>query len=526
MKSTFSFIVIFCVISIQIAEGQVFNRSELSTQVNTPWEILCGPDDYLWLTESAGRVSRVDPVTGSKVVVYTAPDYFNGSPLEQWPLCFQPNIGVGTLGMALHPDFTNPANAYIYYVYSYNQGTVQAPETRFKVKRLLWDASIQSVVNDVDLILNITTGYDHLGGRLMAIRQNGNDYLFLSVGDHGISEANSPTCYNPQSTNPNNFAQDPTAQNGKIHRFNIDGTIPFDNPIPGNSFYTRGHRNPQGLMYHTGLDIIYDVEHGDRTDDEINVLYKGMNYGWKDVRGYHDGNVPGESAYLSSYVPNPSISNDSLVSAFYSFCSGSPDTSSNYLDWCTVAPSDGIYYGSTGIPQWTNSLLVVTLKDGLSTDWEVFRFKLLPNGDLVPSMPGQPNPAKYFSGDQALNGRLRDITFSNDGKKLYLINNGGTTDKITVYEYDSLQSSLNEPGLDSQFSLYPNPVTDRLFIDFKTNQGVKLTGASIYDGRGRRIFKSNFVEEFIDMRKYESGIYWIQVQDSKGEFHIAKFIKQ
>jgi glucose/arabinose dehydrogenase len=103
--------------------------------------------------------------------------------------------------MALHPDFTNPANAYIYYVYSYNQGTVQAPETRFKVKRLLWDASIQSVVNDVDLILNITTGYDHLGGRLMAIRQNGNDYLFLSVGDHGISEANSPTCYNPQSTN-------------------------------------------------------------------------------------------------------------------------------------------------------------------------------------------------------------------------------------------------------------------------------------------------------------------------------------
>jgi hypothetical protein len=76
MKSTLSFIVIFCVISIQIAEAQVFNRSELSTQVNTPWEILYGPDDYLWLTESTGRVSRVDPVTGSKVVVYTAPRLF------------------------------------------------------------------------------------------------------------------------------------------------------------------------------------------------------------------------------------------------------------------------------------------------------------------------------------------------------------------------------------------------------------------------------------------------------------------
>lgn len=49
----------------------------------------------------------------------------------------------------------------------------------------------------------------------------------------------------------------------------MDGSIPIDNPIPGNPFYTRGHRNPQGLMYNAIEDILYDVEHGDRTDDEI-----------------------------------------------------------------------------------------------------------------------------------------------------------------------------------------------------------------------------------------------------------------
>ncbi|MBL0071758.1 MAG: PQQ-dependent sugar dehydrogenase [Bacteroidetes bacterium] len=525
MKSNPILVMLFAVAMIQISDAQVFNRSELTTQVNTPWEITFGPDNYLWLTESGGRVIRVDPVTGNKQVVYTAPDYFNGSPLEQWPLCFQPNIGAGTLGLALHPDFSNASNSFIYFVYSYNHGTAQSPETKFKVKRLFWDASIQTAVNDSDLILNITTGYDHLGGRLLAIHQNGNDYLFLTVGDHGISETNSPTCYNPQSTNPNNFAQDPAAQNGKIHRFNIDGTIPFDNPIPGNSFYTRGHRNPQGLMYHSGLEIIYDVEHGDRTDDEINVLYKGMNYGWKDVRGYHDGNVPGESVYLSSYIPDPSIANDSLVSAFYSFCAGSPDTSSNYLDWCTVAPSDGIYYGSTGIPQWTNSLLVVTLKDGLSTDWEVFRFKLLPNGDLVPSMPGQPNPEAYFSVDQAMNGRLRDITFSNDGKKLYLINNGGTTDKITVYEYDSLQSSLSEQVFEITNLHFPNPVKNHLFFNKELPEDF-ISEFKLFDVTGKCILSTAKVPERIDMSHLRSGLYLVHIVDINGFSHNTKVMKQ
>ncbi|MBK6641236.1 MAG: hypothetical protein IPG39_08325 [Bacteroidetes bacterium] len=105
MKSNPILVMLFAVAMIQISDAQVFNRSELTTQVNTPWEITFGPDNYLWLTESGGRVIRVDPVTGNKQIVYTAPDYFNGSPLEQWPLCFQPNIGAGTLGLALHPDF-------------------------------------------------------------------------------------------------------------------------------------------------------------------------------------------------------------------------------------------------------------------------------------------------------------------------------------------------------------------------------------------------------------------------------------
>lgn len=516
------YLIIISIIISSPLYSQTFIRSELPTPVSTPWEILYGPDNFLWITESGGKVSRIDPTTGNKTVVYTAPDYFGGSPLEDSPLCPNLHIGAGTLGLALHPHFSSSTTAYIYFVYSYNSGTVQAPATKFRIKRLKWNATTSTVVSDTNIVNLITTGYDHLGGRLMAIELNNTSYLFLSIGDNGRSEQNSPNCYSPQSTNPNNFTQDVTTQNGKIHRFNMDGTIPLDNPIVGNSFYTRGHRNPQGLMYNPNLDIIYGIEHGDRTDDEINILYKGMNYGWKDVRGYHnDNSFPGEATFVANYVPNPLITNDSLVEPIFVWCN-TPDTSSIWTDWCTVAPSGGVYYGSNGIPEWNNSLLVVTLKDGVSTDKEVYQFKLQANGKLVPSTSQNPNPKKFFGSDQALNGRLRDIAVSNDGQSIYLINNGGATDKITVYKYDTTSISDNSSKA-INVQLYPNPATDILMIKGLENYpDLKDIRISTILGESSSL---KFDQDYkIDISKLANGIHFINLI-FENKTYTLKFIK-
>jgi aldose sugar dehydrogenase len=519
-----AFVALLCFPFMSFAQN--FIRSELPTTINTPWEITYGPDNYLWLTENGGIVSRVDPITGAKQMVYTAPDYFNGSPLEQLQACFMPDIGHGTLGLALHPDFLNNATPFIYFLYSYNSGSSVQPVTRFKVVRLTWDAVNETVFAVTDLITNLPTGYDHLGGRVMAINRNGINYLFVSMGDNGISEQNDPTCYNPQSSNPNILAQDPNFKNGKIHRFNIDGTIPFDNPLPGNSFYTRGHRNPQGLMYNYNEDILYDAEHGDRTDDEINILESGMNYGWKYVRGYHaDNNFPGEAAYISNYVPYPGIANDQLKEAFYSFCAVIPDTSSNYLDWCTVAPSDGIYYGSSGIPEWTNSLLVVTLKNGAVTDQQLFRFKLNPDGmSLAPSLPNDPNPETFFAADQGLNGRLRDIAISPDGMTLYLINNGGLNngssvpDKITVYNYDP--TALPEIS-SNKINVFPNPAHDILSLPLIE----KLILLEVTDITGKSWAVKFINKNHLDISLLPAGVYLLSVVTDTGKTFAAKFEK-
>jgi glucose/arabinose dehydrogenase len=532
--------------------AQSFLRSELPTTLSTPWEMTYGPDNFLWITESGGRVSRVNPATGDKKQVYKALDYFGGSPSERSPLCSNPNIGTGTLGLALHPDFLNRGTSYIYYVYSYNSGTTAAPATRFKIVRLTWDATQAAVVAHTDLVTDLPTGYDHLGGRLLAVRQRDATYLYFTTGDNGVSDTNSPDCYVPQTTNPNNRAQDPTAKNGKVHRFNIDGTIPADNPLPGNSFFTRGHRNPQGLMYNPTNGQVYDVEHGDRTDDEINLLVKGHNYGWKNVRGNHDGNYPGELEYIRTYQPYPGIVGDKLEPAWYAWAATPQPSSSNLQDWRTIAPSDGLYYGSGGIPAWTNSFLVVTLKDGAATDQELYQVKLTPDGlHPAPTTTTDRNPKRFFGVDQALNGRLRDVAISPDGKTIYLVNNGGGgRDKITVYTYVPSQPStltattpavnavgvvadgtrgnpiggLEETlGANKPLDAYPNPIMEQATIAFRPTQSGQAQ-VKMYDQLGTLVttlYNGNVEGDHVykvavDGRPLPSGVYNCQlVADGK-----------
>lgn len=524
MKNLFTLIIIL-LYSIS-GKSQTFTRSELPTELDTPWEILYGPDGFLWVTEDSGKVSRINPENGDKVVVYKAADYFPGDSTETNPLCFNPKIGHGTTGLALHPDFMDGSSSYIYYVYSYNSGTVAAPATKFKIVRLTWDLAIDSVIAHQDLVLNMPTGWDHLGGRLMVIKRKGIPYIFFTVGDNGISETNSPDCYADQSKNPNNFAQDINTKNGKIHRFNIDGSIPSDNPIAGNSIYTRGHRNPQGLMYNPVQDILYDIEHGDRTDDEINILEKGHNYGWKWVRGYHDGLFPGETQFIHDYVKNPNVTGDSLHEAFYSWCAEVPPTDPEYLHWCTVAPSGGEYYNKPGIPEWTNSLIVVTLKDGTVTDEEVYQFKLNPDGrSLAPSTLQNPNPKKFFGVDQEQNGRLRDIAFSPDGKKIYLINNHTEQIKtppehITVYTVKT--TGTYSQNSDPQFILYPNPVEGNLHIQTE----LPIESIEIQSPLGQQLITNILNYDNIDISSLSPGMYYLKIKTASDISITKSFIKQ
>ncbi len=82
------------------SQSQIFigtteiDTSSIVTGLDTPWEILWGPDDHIWLTERNGTISRLNPETGEIIELIAI-----GDVNEQ-------NEG-GLLGMVLHPDFDN-----------------------------------------------------------------------------------------------------------------------------------------------------------------------------------------------------------------------------------------------------------------------------------------------------------------------------------------------------------------------------------------------------------------------------------
>jgi len=321
--------------------------------LNFPWEILWGQDNHIWMTERNGKISKIDPLDGNTVFSYTISDVFAQGE-------------GGLLGMVQHPDFIN--NGQFFVVYNYNKNSVYTE----KVVRLTY--SNNAVSNPVTILDNIPAAGIHNGSRLV-ISNEASPKLYISTGD------------------ANNIAlvQNSNSLAGKILRINLDGSIPSDNPTPGNPLWTIGHRNPQGMVL--ANNILYSSEHGPNIEDEINIIEKGRNYGWSNVNG--PCNEPGEISFCTTNnvkVPIWSTGNSTLAT-----CG---------LD----------YYNADRIPQWKNSLLLVTLKDAT-----LYQLQLSTNGQTITGSK------QYFRSSW---GRLRDVCVSPAGRVYVCTSNGGNSDRL------------------------------------------------------------------------------------------------
>ena len=195
------------------------------------------------------------------------------------------------MGMALHPDLLRSRGRdYVYLAYTYDADPGAGTTRRMRVRRYTYAAAAQTLSDPVDLIDNLPAHDDHGGGRLV-IGPDGK--LYLSRGDQGSNWlANYCNAIHSQDlpTAADVAARDWTNYQGKILRMELDGAIPADNPTIGgvrSHIYSYGFRNPQGLTFgSTGL--LYASEHGPSTDDEIDLVQAGKNYGWPHVAGFND----------------------------------------------------------------------------------------------------------------------------------------------------------------------------------------------------------------------------------------------
>ncbi len=210
------------------------------------------PVDMAW-QEGTETIFFTEKATGNIRVLH-------GRNLVEQPCATVPANAAGergTLGIVLDPEFESNGFLYVYYT---NESPIENRVTRFVVDG-------DRCTNPEHIITGIpaTDATRHVGGQLEIV----DGKLFVSVGDG----------YQDHST-----AQDVSGPLGKINRYNLDGSIPDDNPFSKGGdrspAWTLGHRNPFGLAHNPETSQIYATENGPHCDDELNLIEKGRNYGW------------------------------------------------------------------------------------------------------------------------------------------------------------------------------------------------------------------------------------------------------
>ncbi len=400
-----------------------FERTILRSKLADPWSIVYGADDHLWITESKTyRVLRIDPETKDMKVVLDLSMAREFPRYDTLDLDDKPWPQGGLMGMVLHPKFTE-GSPYVYLAYIYKH--LSGNDFMSKLSRFRYDEHTNLLRDEEVIDQEIPGSNDHNGGRLEWTQQNGKYFLFYALGDMGAGQYS--------NVGRENHAQDLNRKEGKILRYSLD--FATNSPLHGSPVYSFGHRNPQGLSWakSANFSYLYSCEHGPMSDDEINLIEQGKNYGHPLIVGYADGNYNGLAAAVSDdkkiqgewNTMLPLIEDEAATATLwgteyrdplYSFMPTGNDSlrvkmekirSGENQDWQSIAPSSLIYYNHRGIPAWQNSLLVTSLKQGA-----VYRITLTADGRGV-----QGDPERLFAADV----RYRDICLSPDGRRIYLI---------------------------------------------------------------------------------------------------------
>ena len=239
-RTLFIIFLLSTLVSLQSPGAEVQVKPEiLINNLNHPWSVVFLDDKQLLISERNGDLLLFDE--GKKIIL-------------DLPIVDIYATGQGgLLDLALPPNHKKTGWIYLSYSQTNDDFRSTTALTRFQLKN-------NQITNWQ--LLYVAKPYSgnsqHFGGRIAFDKL---DFVYLSVGDRGNRH----------------FAQKTTNDVGKILRLNLDGSIPSNNPF-NNAIYSYGHRNPQGLIYLDNHLIAH--EHGPRGGDELNIIQKGVNYGW------------------------------------------------------------------------------------------------------------------------------------------------------------------------------------------------------------------------------------------------------
>ena len=329
----------------QVPEASLpFNMAQVTT-FNLPWRIAFLPDGRMLVTEKVGPVWLVTQ-QGLK------------RPVLNYPAALYGGQG-GMLGIYVSPTYATDQSVYLTYSEPGTLGGISGSSLALaKAKLVLNDAGTPPTASLEGLKVIWRDGARGRGGQFgaaVAFAPDGKS-LFLTVGDR-------------QRMTP---AQDPNQPLGKILHLTLDGkpapgnphagktgaqTVGIINPpadteaaktqpvvyqytFPGKNLtpsetWTSGHRTPYGLAFAPDGHL-WEMEHGPKGGDDLNLIQPGQNYGWPVVRNavnYNNVPIPGYDAR--------------------------PDIAKPLIYWTPViAPGNIAFYKGSLFPAWNGSLLL------------------------------------------------------------------------------------------------------------------------------------------------------------------------
>ena len=357
-----------------------FNMTQVAT-FNLPWRIAFLPDGRMLVTEKVGPLWLVTQ-QGLKrnVVNVPAAQYFNQG---------------GMLGVYVSPTYATDQSIYLTYAEPGTLGGINGSSLALAKAKLVITDTTASLENVTVIWRDGECGRGGQFGAAVAFAPDGKS-LFLTSGDR-------------QRFTP---AQDPNQPLGKILHLTLDGKPAPDNPgagktgaatvnvinpptdteaaktaptaytykFPGKNLtpaetWTMGHRTPYGLAF--GPDgRLWEMEHGPRGGDALNLIEPGKNYGWPLARFAMNYNT----------VPIPGFDNQ-------------PNLTRPVIYWNPViAPGNIMFYKGNMFPGWAGSALI----GGMVTQ-SIVR--------IVFDGQGGAKPAERW----AVGKRIRDLAVAPDG---------------------------------------------------------------------------------------------------------------
>jgi len=188
----------------------------------------------------------------------------------------------GLLGIALHPKFKVNRKFYVFYS-TPSEGKFNHKDVVSEFTLSATEEKVQENSEKVIISADKPDG-NHNGG---AVQFGPDGYLYISFGDGGGQGDKHGEIGNGQNLN---------TLLGKILRVDVNTeaayVVPKDNPFVGKTdarpeIWAYGFRNPYRMSFDKLSGQLFVGDVGQDTWEEVDIIKKGGNYGWRLVEGKH-----------------------------------------------------------------------------------------------------------------------------------------------------------------------------------------------------------------------------------------------